>query len=137
MGKVCFVSWGIRRLDNLFIYQARESWLELWWGFSALLAWRKRELQTNPSLILHTFFALSFFCRQETQRSPTLVPPSQQRHYKSQFLQKLSYQKCCWDKARISSLVDKQVDVRLALMLDQLCGQSLHALSTCFIAVDD
>ena len=41
--------------------------------------------------------------------SPILVPPSQQRLHKSQFLHKVSYQKPCWDQARLSSLVKKQV----------------------------
>ena len=41
--------------------------------------------------------------------SPTLVPPSQQRLHKSQFLHKVSCQKFCWDQARLSSLINKQV----------------------------
>ena len=40
---------------------------------------------------------------------PTLFPPSQQRLHKSQFLHKMSCQKPCWDQARLSSLVNKQV----------------------------
>ena len=55
------------------------------------------------------------------QRSPTIVSPSQQRLHKSQFLQKLSCQKPCWDQARLSGLVNKQVAP------DLLCGGHLEA----------
>ena len=54
----------------------------------------------------------SFFSSmQAMQRNPTGVLPSQQRLYELRFLQKLGYQKPCWDQARLSSLVSKQVDV--------------------------
>ena len=42
------------------------------------------------------------------KRTPPCFPPSKQRVHKSHFLQKLSCQKPYWDKARLSSLVDKQ-----------------------------
>ena len=40
---------------------------------------------------------------------PHLLLPSQQRLHKVRFLQKLGCQKPCWDQARLSSLVNKQV----------------------------
>ena len=49
------------------------------------------------------------FSVQAMQRSPTLVPLSQQRRHKLQFLQELGCQKPCWDHARLSSLENKQV----------------------------
>ena len=42
--------------------------------------------------------------------------------YKSKFLQELSCQKPYWDQARLSSLVDKQVDLHLTLYR----GTSVH-----------
>ena len=61
--------------------------------------------QVHPSKLLYT----SPFIQKTKQRSPTLVPQSQQRFHKLQFLQNLSCQKFCWDQARLSSLVNKQV----------------------------
>ena len=40
-----------------------------------------------------------------------LLHPSQQRLHKLRFLQKLGCQKPCWDQARLSSLVNKQVAI--------------------------
>ena len=51
-----------------------------------------------------------------------LLLPSQQRFHKLCFLQKLCCQKPCWDQARLSSLVNKQV------------AQSPHSLNTFFPA---
>ena len=51
----------------------------------------------------------TLFSRQAMQRSISLVPPSQQRLHKLQFLQELSCQKLCWDQARLCSLVNEQV----------------------------
>ena len=42
--------------------------------------------------------------------NPTFVLPSKQRLHKLCFLRKLGCQKPCWDQARLSSLVNKQVD---------------------------
>ena len=43
------------------------------------------------------------------EQTPTSVVPSQKRLHKLSFLQKLGCQKPCWDQARLSSLVNKQV----------------------------
>ena len=47
---------------------------------------------------------------QAMQRNPTVVLPSQQRLHELCFLQKMGCQKPCWDQARLSSLVNKQVE---------------------------
>ena len=52
---------------------------------------------------------LHFFSYPCKQSIGTLVLPSQQRLNKLCFLQKLACQKPCWDQARLSSLVNKQV----------------------------
>ena len=57
---------------------------------------------------------------QAMQRNPTLVLPSEQRLHKLQFLQELGCQKPCWDQARLSSLVNKQVGAGAG---DGLLGQ--------------
>ena len=41
---------------------------------------------------------------------PHLLLPSQQRLHELHFMQKLGCQKPCWDQARLSSLVNKQVE---------------------------
>ena len=56
------------------------------------------------------------FSMQAMQKKSTLVPPSQQRLHKSRFLQKLGCQKPCWDQAKPSSLVNKQVVPAPALL---------------------
>ena len=75
---------------------------ELDWWLSAIAC---IEESVNTSKPINTFP----FIQTSKQRSPTLVIPSQQRFHKVQFLQKLSCQKPCWDRARLSSLVNKQV----------------------------
>ena len=57
-----------------------------------------------------------------------LLLPSQQRLHKLRFLQKLGCQKPCWDQARLSSLVNKQVAPILPIVvylyityMDKLC----------------
>ena len=108
---------------NLFIYQTRESSLvlagfltastetviyeaclvmgELWWDYSAGLAWRKGKCST----ILPSFPTLFLCSRQVQQSIPTLVPPLKQRLYKSQFLKKQSCHKPCWDQAGTETLL--------------------------------
>ena len=63
----------------------------------------------NKSILHSSFFTPLLSSRKTIQRSPTLVPPSQQRLHKSQFLQKLGCQKLYWDPARLSSMVNKHV----------------------------
>ena len=46
---------------------------------------------------------------QAMHTTPTIFVPSQQRLHKLRFLQKLGCQKPCWDQAKLSSRVDKQV----------------------------
>ena len=57
------------------------------------------------------------FSMKTMQRNIALVLPSQQRLHKLCFLQKLGSQKPCWDQARLSSLVDKQVGPTLTVPL--------------------
>ena len=54
-------------------------------------------------------FRLSRSSIQAMQRSTTPIFLPQQRLHKSTVLQKLGCQKPCWDQARLSSLVNKQV----------------------------
>ena len=58
------------------------------------------------------------FSIQAMQRNPTLVSPSQQRLYKLHFLQKLGYQKTCWDQDRLPSLVNEQIASTLQFELE-------------------
>ena len=51
------------------------------------------------------------------KRNSIFVLPSKQRLHKLCFLQKLGSQKPCWDQARLSSLVDKQVGPTLTVPL--------------------
>ena len=53
--------------------------------------------------------SLFFFSIEAMKRNSFLVLPSKQRLNKLHFLQKLGCQKPCWDQARLSSLVNKQV----------------------------
>ena len=55
-----------------------------------------------------------FFPMKAMQRNATSVLPSQQRLLKIRFLQKLGCQKAWWDQPRLSSLVNKQVVMRLS-----------------------
>ena len=56
---------------------------------------------------------------QAKQKISTVVPPSQQRLHTLRFLQKLGHQKPCWDQARLSRLVNKQVVVQGARCSEQ------------------
>ena len=47
-------------------------------------------------------------------KKKTLVLLSKQRLHKLCILQKLGYQKLCWDQANLSSLVNKQVGAEVA-----------------------
>ena len=58
--------------------------------------------------------SLFLFYMKAMQRNPTLGISSQQRLHKFCFLQKLGCQKPYWYKARLSSLVNEQVDVKVA-----------------------
>ena len=112
---------------NLFIYEAREyslvpvgfltaqflqkGWwhllmVEIWWCFSLLLSWRKEGVKRND--VDWSYHCFSFF-KQALQRNTTSLLPSQQRLHKLHFLQKLGCQKPCWDQAKLSSKVNKQV----------------------------
>ena len=86
------------------------------WCFFALLSWRKgivwRTLDDEEWIRLNFSFTPCEQCQ-----DPTLVLSSQQRLHKLCFLQKLGCQKTgceklCWDQARLSSLVNKQVGVQ-------------------------
>ena len=70
------------------------------------LIWRPTILDFSPELNLSPLF---LFSMQAMQRNATSVLPSQQRLNKLCFLQKLGCQKTCWDQARLSSLVNKQI----------------------------
>ena len=50
-------------------------------------------------------------CIQARLRFSTLALPSKQRLHNLRFLPKLGCQKHCWDQGRLSSLVNKQVNV--------------------------
>ena len=64
--------------------------------------------------------------RKTMQRSINLVPPSQQRLHKQQFLHKLNRQKPYWVQARLSSLVNKQVVAYLEIVHKTgFCWQAL------------
>ena len=69
---------------------------------------------------LYNFFMRSIL------RESTLVLPSQQRLHKLSFLQKLGCQKACWDQARLSSLVNKQVDNTPQMDQKQACYIALR-----------
>ena len=56
-------------------------------------------------------FPLVLFFIQAMLRFSTLVLPSKQRLHNLRILPKVGFQKPCWDQARLSSLVNKQVDV--------------------------
>ena len=53
--------------------------------------------------------SLLFISPHKQCRETPPVLSSQQRLHKLRFLQKLGCQKSCWDQARLSSLVNKQV----------------------------
>ena len=76
--------------------------------------------------ILTIFSTLSLSSMRAMQVSPTLVPQSQQRLHNLQFLQKVGVQKLCWDQARLSSLVNKQVGPPEALALVELSNKSVY-----------
>ena len=58
---------------------------------------------------------LFVFSIEAMQKNSILVLPSKQRLQNLCFLQKLGCQKPCWDQARLSSLVNKQVGVQFAV----------------------
>ena len=121
---------------NLFIYQAIEFsldpvgfliaqflqrlWLlkplfwrwEIGWCFSSLISgWKdmcREPWKDEERRCFH--FTLSPASNVE---KPHLILPSQQRLHKLRFLQKPGCQKFCWDQARLSSLVNKQVEFHL------------------------
>ena len=99
-------------LQKQYIYKAFVMMGDLGWSVYAFLREGKRKCsQVNPSdRLLYPFH----FLQAAMQRSPTLVSPSQQRLLKSQFLRKRRCQKPCWDQPRLSSLVNKQVVMRLS-----------------------
>ena len=60
--------------------------------------------------LLMDISSIFFFSIVEAKkRKSTLVLPSKQRFHKLRFLPKLGCQKPCWDQARLSSLVNKEV----------------------------
>ena len=61
---------------------------------------------------VHLLKSPCFFSIEAMKRNPIVVLPSKQMLHKLQFLQKLGCQKPCWDQARLSSLVNKQVVFR-------------------------
>ena len=65
--------------------------------------------------ILHPsrFSTLPLSSRKAMQKSTTTFTTSKQKLPKSQFLRIFSCQKPYWDQARLSSLVNKQVAVRV------------------------
>ena len=107
------------------IYEAFVVMVELRWGFSALLAWRKGKVGTRKVFILPSFSTFSLLSRKAMQGSNNLFPPSKQRLRKSQFLLKLSCQKQYWDQARFSSLVNKQV-ANVVVVTNDTIGFDLH-----------
>ena len=56
----------------------------------------------------------------------TLFPPSQQRLHKLCFMQKLGCQKPCWEQARLSSLVNKQVSILASFNLSISRADYMH-----------
>ena len=83
---------------------------EVGWHCSALLALKKRE--SLDKSITQSFLTLSLSTRQAGQISPYLVPHNNKGFISLQFIQELSYQNPCWDQARISSLITKQLTVQ-------------------------
>ena len=94
------------------IYEAFVVMGELGWAYSAFHAWKKGKVETCPFFIFPSFSTHSLSTWKSMKRSTTLLPPSKRRLNKSQFLPKLSSQKPHWDQARLSSLVNKQVDIK-------------------------
>ena len=110
---------------NLFIYQARESLAWSQQGFWQPSFCKKHDLWSlcfnwgNWVVLLFTAYLeergsikklkrwnmdwspLFLFSIEAMQRNSTLVLPSNQRFHKLRFLQKLSFQKPCWDQARL------------------------------------
>ena len=82
-------------------------------GFLCIVCMKKERVETYPFFILPSFFTFSLSSRKAMQRSTTLFLPSRQRLHKSQFLQKVSCQKLYWHQARLSSLINNQVNVRM------------------------
>ena len=111
---------------EIAIYEAFVVMGETRWGSSALLARRKGTIEIIPSSSLQAFLHIPFLPRKAMKITATLFPQSQQRLNKSQFVQKLSCQKPYRDQARLSSLVNTQVDQasaennRLSTSMDSL-----------------
>ena len=104
-------------------------------GFRCSPGTEKRKCRDRSMFIDPSFSRHSLSSRKTMTRIITLVPPSQQRLHKSQFLQKLSCQKSYWDQARLSSLVNKQVaqiwtDLFTGYLLLPDRGQFLSLLSS-------
>ena len=81
---------------------------EIWVGLLCI-AWMEEPESLNKSILHSSFSTRLLSSRGKKAEKSNLVPPSQQRLHKSQFLKKLGCQKPCLDLARLSSLVNKQV----------------------------
>ena len=119
-------------LNNLFIYQARESSLVprgffdssvsaesviyeafFYWVYRVVLLFvhflEERKYVEKLGRMKNGYVSTFLCLHANNAEKPHLLLPSQQRLYKLCFLQKLGCQKPCWDQARLSSLVNKQV----------------------------
>ena len=82
---------------------------KIWWCFSSLIFWRKRECLERLGRMKNLLVSMFPFIHTGNADNPHLSSPTQQRLHKLCLLQKLGCQKPCWDQARLSSLVNKQV----------------------------
>ena len=62
-------------------------------------------------------FKLSISSIQARQNNPTKLPHHNKHFVNLQFLQELSCQKPCWDQAKLSNLVNIQVETYLASLV--------------------
>ena len=85
---------------------------------------QKRKKSGDLPFLHHLKHLFTFtFLQESNEEKHTLVSQSKQRHHKLHFLQKLGGQKPCWEQARLSSLVNKQVGKRHKKALKFLQGK--------------
>ena len=85
----------------------------LWWrnygrSFQHWWQWEKRKCRKIHFNTSKLFYTYPFLQESTRKRSPTLVP-HHNKGFINQFLKGLGCHKLCWDQARLSSLVSKQV----------------------------
>ena len=87
--------------------------------FTCITFMEKGKGEPSKLVILQSLSKHFLSSRKSMKRTTTIYPPSKQRLHREHFLQKRGCQKPCWDQARLSSLVNKQVALGIPASRDQ------------------